>query len=295
MSSDAYLTVPTVGQARRDLALKLQRAGFESPQLDARLLVEAATDLSAEQLALDPDRPLASTEHAALQQYATRRLNHEPVSRILGVKAFYGRLFDVSRATLDPRPESETLIDVALEVSQRERWTQRPVRILDVGTGTGCLLLTLLAELPFATGVGSDPSAAALDVARANGDRLGLAERAQWIKTASLNGLAGPFDLVVANPPYIASGEIDGLPLDVKLFDPHVALDGGRDGLDVYRQILPSVQLIAPRGWIILETGATQADAVRAIICHTQYGSQPTIRTRLDLNGHTRCVFYRTQ
>jgi release factor glutamine methyltransferase len=224
-----------------------------------------------------------------------RRTAREPVSRILGVREFYGRRFKLSPATLDPRSDSETLIEAALAIAKREGWGEKPVRILDIGTGTGCLLLTLLAELPLASGLGTDVSEAALAMAAENACSLGLAGRATFARHDALDGIAEPFDLVLSNPPYIARGDIPGLDPEVREYDPLAALDGGADGLDVYRKIAGKLEGVA-RGWVVLEVGMGQADAV-ALVLH-----QAFVKTRhaevcryADLGGHTRCVALRLQ
>ena len=161
-------------------------------------------DVDTAEIIARPERRLAADEQARLEASVARRCAREPVSRILGEREFYGRRFALSSATLDPRPDSETLIEAALGIAAREGWRERSIRILDVGTGTGCLLLTLLAELPLATGVGTDISGEALQTAARNAASLGVAERVQFARADALGGVDGPFDLVVSNPPYIA-------------------------------------------------------------------------------------------
>ncbi|MGE3712580.1 MAG: peptide chain release factor N(5)-glutamine methyltransferase [Hyphomicrobiaceae bacterium] len=289
------LSAQTAGAAVREIAAELASRGFESPSLDARFLIESVTGETREALALNPQRALTSDERETISAHLARRLAHEPVSRILGRRAFYGREFEVSPATLDPRPETETLVEVALEIVQARGMSARPIRILDIGTGTGCLLLTLLAELPMASGLGTDPSAAALSVAEANAKRMALEPRAQWLKTDGLTGVSGPFDLAVANPPYIPSGEIGTLPPAVRDFDPHLALDGGADGLSVFRQIVSAARLVIPAGFVVLEVGAGQAEGVMDVIRqHSNARECGNIETRNDLSGHTRCVIWMT-
>jgi release factor glutamine methyltransferase len=292
---NAVLRAETAAAAVREIAAGLASRGFDTPSLDARLLVEAATGESREALAMCPERALTPDERQRLDDYVTRRLADEPVSRILGRRSFYGREFVITRATLDPRPESETLIESALEIVAARGMTHQPVRLLDIGTGSGCLLLTLLAELPMATGVGTDPSAAALAVAAGNAQRIGVEERVLWAQADGLAGIAGPFDLAVANPPYIPSGEIAALPAAVRDYDPRLALDGGADGMAIYRRIIAAARRVVPAGALILEVGAGQADAVIELI-RTLPGasSAGNIDTRMDLSGHTRCVLWRT-
>ena len=220
----------TLGAALRQATALLRSAGIEGAGDDARRLLAAALALSAAQLLARPERPLSAEESERFGRSIARRAAREPVSRILGEREFYGRSFAISPATLDPRPDSETLIAAALEFTAAEKWPAapaRPLRILDVGTGSGCLLLTLLAELPGALGVGIDTSTAALDIARANAQRLGVADRAHWLVGDALEAMRGPFDILISNPPYIPTGEIAGLDPEVRCYDPPLALDGG--------------------------------------------------------------------
>ena len=290
----------TIGEAVTSLARALRAEGLESAEQDARLLVVAAAGVSREVLLRAPETALTPTAARTLAEFAARRCAQEPVSRILGVRGFYGREFRVSRATLDPRPETETVVDAALEVAAGEAWLARPLRIVDVGTGTGCLLLTLLAELPEATGVGTDISPDALHVAAGNAARLRLERRVSFERRRSLEPQRGEradtFDLLVSNPPYIPTGDIAALEAGVRNFDPHLALDGGSDGLEIYRQIAARLIEAVPDGWSLLEVGAGQSEDVANLIRK----AVPTHRVRemrswLDLAGHTRCVAVRTQ
>ena len=178
----------SAGEALRALTARLKAAGVETPGLDARLLLEAATGLPREALVAAPERVLGSEQVRALADYTARRLAHEPVTRILGRREFWGREFEVTAATLDPRPDSETLIEAALGLVREEGWSARPLRILDIGTGTGCLLLTLLAAWPAARGTGIDPLAEALAVANVNATKLGLADRCDWVRGENFAG-----------------------------------------------------------------------------------------------------------
>lgn len=276
----------------RDAVRLLKAAGVDTPELDARRLLEAAAGITPEDLLRDPDRVLEAAASAGMSELVSRRLAREPVSRIVGRREFYGREFIVTPATLDPRPESETLVEAALGLVPRDV----PVRILDICTGTGCLLLTLLAELPLATGTGTDISVAALEVARANARELGLEQRTDWVETDLADGIAGRFDLVVANPPYIPSGDIAGLAPEVRMHDPTLALDGGPDGLAPYRRIIAQAHDLAAGGAVVLELGAGQADAVEAMIRGVEPpGSEPQVSRHLDLARHTRCVSWTPQ
>lgn len=285
----------TLGEAAREVQRVLGQAGVEDPGRDARLLIAAAAGIETSQIIARPELRLSIEAQARLQDMVLRRSAREPVSRIVGEREFYGRRFELSPSTLDPRPDSETLIEAALAAVAREGWRETPIRILDIGTGTGCLLLTLLAELPLATGLGTDISDAALRTASHNADALGLATRATFARHDALEGIAGAFDLVVSNPPYVRTGDIPGLSAEVRQYDPLAALDGGADGLDIYHRIAGDLGRVL-RGWIILEVGMGQADAVAQLL------QQAFVKTRRaevcrygDLGGHTRCVAMRLQ
>ena len=264
---DAVLAAPpTVRSALAAAAADLQRAGIEQAGTDARRLLAAVLGLSGAQMLARPEQALTAEQAARFAGTLARRAAREPVSRILGEREFYGRAFELSPATLDPRPDSETLIEAALGILRSAEPGGHPWRILDVGTGTGCLLTTLLCELPDATGVGTDISQAALDTAAANAGRLGVARRATWLVADALEGIDGPFDLLISNPPYIRSGDIAALDPEVRDFDPRAALDGGSDGLDIYRRMAPRIPAVLQGGWALLEVGHDQADAVAAVL-----------------------------
>jgi len=278
-------------QLLREASGRLARAGVDAPERDARLLAAAAIGCSATELITRRDCTIDPDAVCRMVEFVRRRAAREPVSRILGSRGFFGREFALSPATLDPRPDSEVLIEAVLAFVETNGWQNRPLRILDVGTGSGCLLLTLLAELPLATGLGTDISTAALDAAASNARQLGLLERARFMVARSLEGVAGPFDILVCNPPYIASGDIPGLEPEVRDFDPLTALDGGADGLQVYRQILAAIEQVVPSGYAALEVGAGQADAVEQMLRGALDPGRLGKRTRhLDLGGHIRCV-----
>lgn len=280
--------------ARTAMAQMFAEAGITTPDLDARLLLCWVLDVDAAMLIAHRERPLGA-KAAALTTAANRRLAREPVSRILGVRDFYGRTFQISPATLDPRPDTETLIDGALDYVKRHQPTL-PLRILDIGTGTGCLLITLLAELPQATGLGTDVSPAALALAAANAARLGVSSRAQWKLADALDGVDGTFDLIVTNPPYIPSGVIPGLEPEVRLFDPLASLDGGADGMAIYRSIVAGISLVLPEGCAFFEVGHDQAAALITLLEAQATARQwPTAEQRLDLAGHVRCVMQITR
>ena len=280
----------------RELTAHLARAGIEGAGGDVRRLAAAALGVSGAAVLMGPDRVLTTAELQLLRAFVERRRQHEPVSRILGERDFYGRTFAISPATLDPRPDSETVIAAALEIAREEGWMSRPIRILDVGTGSGCLLLTLLCELPQATGLGTDISAAALDTASLNAGRLGLGRRVTWLRADALESIAGPFHMLVANPPYVRTAEIPGLEPEVRDFDPTQALDGGPDGLAMYRRLMPRIADVTPcGGWVVLETGHDQAADVAALLASKEAGMDVArIRIHHDVAGRRRCVAART-
>lgn len=297
---DAQFRGNTVAQALSLIIRQFADAGLETPSVDARRLVEAALKLGHGDIIRDPERRIGNDEARALAAMVQRRLAREPVSRIVGERAFYGRVFQVTGATLDPRPCSETLIEAVLEIVAEEGFRDRPIRIADVGTGTGCLILTLLAELPRARGIAIDVSAEALSVAARNGEALGLGDRVEFKQGSFLDPLHEPVDLLISNPPYIASHEIGGLDPEVRDFDPLLALDGGKSGLDAYRAIAGDLKRVVPSGWAVFEVGAGQALDVAAILRAVAQRpgfseERPVVRTWRDLGGHERCVAIKTQ
>jgi release factor glutamine methyltransferase len=286
----------TIRSTLLDLSRDFRAGNIESPQEDARRLLASVTEMSGAELLTRPDLVLDNDQLTRLAGYRARRLAGEPVSRILGVRNFYGRDFCITAATFDPRPESETVVEATLQLIREEDWTGRPLRLIDVGTGTGCLLLSLLAELPLAVGVGTDVSRAALCTAQSNADRLGLADRASWHQTNLYEDLDGPFDVLIANPPYIRSSEIERLAPEVRLYDPQFALDGGVDGLAVYRRLIPGVSLLVPNGWVVFEVGYDQATAVADMMNRVLPDAEPLeLRRFADLAGWWRCVAARTR
>ncbi|AHB47653.1 protein-(glutamine-N5) methyltransferase [Hyphomicrobium nitrativorans NL23] len=285
----------TVRDAQAALGRALGGAGIEDPAREARLLVTAALGETAEGLLRNPALRFDAGAAETLSSFAERRLAREPVSRILGARGFFGREFKVTPATLDPRPCTETVVEAALAVVTAEGWRQRPVRILDVGTGSGALLVTLLAELPLAVGVGTDVSDEALRVAEENAVRLGVASRASFLNRRDLNDIAGPFDLMVSNPPYIPSGDIAALEPEVRVYDPAGALDGGADGLAIYRALARDLVPIVPEGWALFEVGAGQAADVEKLLRDGTGCALHEVRTWQDLGQHTRCVAVKTQ
>jgi len=285
----------TVGAVLRQWSAALARSGIEDAGGDVRRLIAAALDVTAAGLLSEPERSLTPAQLATLSGYVARRAKREPVSRILGRRDFYGRTFVISPATLDPRPDSETLIEAALAASREQGWDGAGPSILDVGTGSGCLLLTLLCELEDARGTGTDVSRAALAVARENADRLGVSQRASWLTADGLETVPGPFHMLICNPPYVRTSEIAHLEPEVRNFDPAAALDGGADGLAVYRALAPRLARVVPDGWIVLEVGYDQADEVASIVADGVGQAVAEARAYHDVAGKRRCVAMRTR
>jgi release factor glutamine methyltransferase len=250
--------------ARRQLARELRSHGLETPELDARLLVGHALGLDHGGLITHARCLLASDQAQAVAALAARRLAREPLARIVGHKEFWGLPLTVNAASLVPRPETETVVEAvvgAIEPPNPREW-----HIADLGTGSGALLLALLAELRGACGIGTDISPAALACASANAVRLGLSGRARFAACDYGSALRGPFDVLVSNPPYIARCDIAGLPPEVRDHDPRPALDGGPDGLDGYRAIAGDARrLLAPEGILVVELGLGQVATVTAL------------------------------
>lgn len=279
-------SIPTAGVAVRAAADRFRAAGVDSPRLDAWLLLAHILGTDANRLRLRPETPLDRATADAFENLILRRIEDRvPVSRLIGEREFWSLSFRLSEDTLDPRPDSETLVEAALaRVPDRSA----PRRLLDLGTGSGCLLLALLSELPNARGVGTDVSFGAAASARANAFRLGLGSRARFLVADWAAPLAGRFDLVVANPPYIPGGEITGLAPDVSRHDPARALDGGPDGLDAYRRIVRTLpDLVAAEGHAILEIGEGQAAPVAALLRKAGFAS---LDIETDLAGKARCL-----
>ena len=273
--------------ALRRAAALLSAGGIAEAAGDARFLALGVLGLKTQDLLLDGDRILDVEAAAGLDAALARRLAGEPVARILGVWEFWGLPFRLAPETLVPRPDTEIVVEAAL-ASVPDR--SAPLRCLDLGTGSGCILAALLSELPLAFGVGLDRSPAALRMARYNAGANGLGDRAVFVAGDWCDALGGGFDLVVSNPPYIARGLIPDLDRDVRLHDPIVALDGGDDGLDAYRRILDGVcagPLLAAGGSLVVEIGFDQAEAVRAL-AHAR-GFRDDGLTR-DLAGHDRVL-----
>jgi len=292
VSADNPFAGLTIDAARRALTAQLKANDIETPELDARLLIGGALHLDHTALAIQGLRALTSEEAQSIAHFAQRRIAHEPAARILGHKEFWGLDFSLSPETLVPRPDTETVVEAALEILRSESSTFKAIRIADIGTGSGAILLALLSELGDATGVGTDISAGALATAEANARRLGLIERASFVQCDYAAALSGPFDLIVSNPPYIRSSDIATLDTDVREHDPHLALDGGADGLDAYRAIVPeAAALLGPGGALIFEVGHDQSDQVTHLM--RDAGLIVPDMPKADLGGIQRAVIGR--
>lgn len=264
----------------------LQRAGVESPRLDSRVLLASAIGREAKELVLHSDISVTPAQAERAHAMVQRRAAGEPVSRILGRREFWSHTFELDGSTLDPRPDTETVVQAALSAASVS--SSSPKTVLDLGTGTGCLLISLLKEWPHAKGVGVDIHCGAVALARNNATRLGVQGRCSFIAGHWASALNTQFDIIVSNPPYIKEADIPHLQAEVRCFDPTSALDGGADGLDAYRQIIPvSASLLSPGGGLFLEVGAGQEDAVSELLCRSGFAR---IQAHTDLSGQVRCL-----
>jgi release factor glutamine methyltransferase len=280
--------VRTIAATRHALADKFRQAGIDSAEADARLLMAYALGVDRAELIANGGRALTVEQADAIDALAARRLRREPVARIFGHKEFWSLSLQIGPAVLVPRPETETVVEAARDAVARDARPMAQLRILDIGTGSGALLLALLSELPNAVGTATDISAAALDVARANAERSGLAGRCTFVACDIAVGVPGPFDLIVSNPPYVVHGEIASLPPEVRDYDPALALDGGADGLDGYRAIgAQARRLLAPGGKLIVELGAGQEATVRALFTKAGLAAAAVLN---DLAGIPRAL-----
>jgi len=278
----------SVSEALDLVAQAFRLSGIEDSDVDTRVLIGHALHLDRARLIAQSDRGLEAREINMISALAARRLKHEPVSRILGQKEFWSIPLTVTPDVLVPRPETETVVEGALDFVVRGGLRMEKLRILDIGTGSGALLAALLRELPNATGTGTDISPAALDVARGNAARSGIDSRCTFVACDIASEVEGPFDLLVSNPPYIVHDEILSLPPEVKNYDPAVALDGGDDGLSAYRAIASDAKrLLAPGGRMFVELGAGQETAVRELF--TNAGLTVGV-ARKDLAGIPRVL-----
>jgi release factor glutamine methyltransferase len=277
----------TVAQTRRALTRQFRDAGIGSPELDARVLIGHVLGLDHAGLIAAAAQPVLAADLERVESVARRRLAGEPVARITGTREFWGLPFIVTPDVLVPRPETETVVETALALIGPDR-TAGP-RVLDMATGSGAILLALLSELPNARGAGTDIDQPALGVARRNAVQLGLEDRAQFIVSNYGSAINGRFDLVVSNPPYIATSQVATLERDVRDYDPRLALDGGPDGLSAYRAIVAdAVRLLAPGGSLVLEIGQGQENDVARLLTSAELvlAGEP----RRDLAGIARVL-----
>ncbi len=277
-----------LAEALRQISALFRQHALENAESEARMLLLGAAGLARSELILNPGRPLDPEDARRLGSFVNRRLAGEPATRILGARAFWTLDLRVTPDVLDPRPDSETIVSAALEALGPRR--NEPFRVLDLGAGSGALLLAVLSECKNATGVGVDLSAQACAVARENAERNGLAGRAQILQGRWTDGLVDMFDLVVSNPPYIETDAIQALSVEVKSHDPRLALDGGADGLACYREIVAALPAtLRPQGFAVLELGIGQGPAVASLAVTAGlrvWGS------RKDLGGVERAMVF---
>lgn len=283
--SPTLLEALEVGAALQRGIARLREAGVEAASRDAKLLLAEATGQDISRLVAFSERSLSADEMTSYEALLARRERREPVSRILGRREFWSLSFAVTADTLDPRPETEVLVEALLA---RLPGPDAEVRLLDLGCGSGCILLAMLSELGKAEGLGVDSSAAAVEVARSNAAALGLEDRAAFQVGDWAAGLEGGWQAIVSNPPYIVESEIEDLAPEVSRFDPRQALSGGPDGLDAYRVLLPqAARLLAPEGLLALEFGIDQGDAVQRLAEAAGFAVRNTVQ---DLAGRDRCL-----
>ena len=281
---------PPVAAALAAARRRLTDAGVDTPELDARVMLQAVTGWSRARLLTDPSAAIGADAAAAFDAMVARREAREPVARILGTRGFWTLDLDVAPATLDPRPDSETLVSAALALTPKDV----PVRAADLGCGTGCLLLAFLSERPLAAGIGIDVNADAVAVSRRNAERHGLSDRSRFVVgdwSASLDD--NSIDLVLANPPYIETEAIAALSPEVRSYDPLAALDGGPDGLDAYRALAADLpRVLAPSGHAVIEIGLGQAEPVSELFSSAEIS---IIAIHKDLGGIERCLVGRSR
>lgn len=280
----------TLSAAVRNAAATLRSCGVPDAANDARILLTAATGLRREDMLREPDLMLEPESVSDFEMLVRRRADREPVSRILGRREFRSLVFELGTDTLDPRPDSEVIVETVIDYAG---FLPRPATVLDLGTGTGCLLLSVLNDLPNARGVGTDINPSAVEMARLNALRHGLADRVEFLETSWADAVNRPVDIVVSNPPYIRSADISGLAPEVADYDPRAALDGGSDGLDAYRALAKHIpNCLAADGIAVLEIGAGQKEDVEQIFIAAGF---QLVEVRDDFGGHARgLVFSRT-
>jgi release factor glutamine methyltransferase len=288
MDIDGMSELRVVATLLESAATRMKTAGVAQPRMDARLLLAHAIGNPEERFYGREDAALEAEPCEIFEKFVTRRLNREPVSRILGTRGFWTLDLAINPASLDPRPDSETLIEAVLEyVPSRDA----AIRVLDLGTGTGCLLLSVLAEYPCSSGLGIDQSDSCVELARRNAESNDLGERARFQRGDWANEIHTIFDVIMCNPPYIPSQEIAGLDPEVAVHEPLHALDGGADGLDCYRRLsLVFRGILAENGYIFLEIGHDQRHEVTEIMARA---ALRVVTTRADLAGRDRCLVLR--
>lgn len=275
-----------LGSVYQQAKKSLENAGIDTPAFDARLIIQHHTGLTSSDFIGASDHLLTPAQTESIHRDIARRVAGEPVFRILGEREFHGLPFKVTPDTLDPRPDTETLVNAALGAVP----PGKPLRILDLGTGTGCILISLLHEWPNATGVGIDISPGALNVAKENAGRNGVETRAEFRVGSWFEPLKGDekFDLIVSNPPYIEESDIENLAVEVRNHDPILALSGGIDGLDAYKSIIPNLKKhLFPGGRVFLEMGFSQMFHVKRLVDES---NATLIREHLDLAGISRVI-----
>lgn len=278
----------TIGRAVNELTSQFTAAGLDSPRLDARILVGHVANLTPSLLFARSDDVLTPTQAAEIRALGGRRAVHEPVSRILGRREFWGLEFELNEATLDPRPDTETVVSAALAL---KGMLPPAPKVLDLGTGSGCILIALLSELSDAQGVGIDRDPRAVTAARANAERNGVAARASFREGNWCAGLTETFEIIVSNPPYIGERERPDLEREVIAFDPPAALFAGEDGLDAYAALIPQARdRLTAQGRLILEIGVTQAEAVESLLSAAGMALESRVP---DFSGRVRVLVTR--
>lgn len=269
----------------RSAVMRLQQARIESASLDARILLEHVLAVSRERLLFLLDSEITIDQYEQMEALVERRAQRQPMAQIVGKREFWGLNFTVSKYTLDPRPDSETVIEYVLE---RIKNRGAPLKVLDLGTGTGCLLLSLLSELPAARGVGVDLCENALQVAGENALSLGLAERVEFLRSNWCDEVSGKFDVVISNPPYIPASVIPTLAPEVAKFEPKLALDGGGDGFCCYSKIMKALHnIVADGGFAAFEMGMGQQRGMEVLADENGF---EVVGVRHDLGGIARCI-----
>ena len=292
MTTERAAGAVTVAHLLEELARELNMAGIAEPFSEAREIVSALYDAPRFWPLLNGAVAVDSETLARARRAVERRSRGAPLAYAVGRANFRHLTLDVDERVLIPRPETEQLVDLVLEVCARDG---APGVAMDVGTGSGCLLATLLCELEGARGTGTDISQAALAVARGNASRLGVSQRSSWLIADGLETVPGTFHMLISNPPYVRTGEIAHLEPEVRNFDPAAALDGGADGLALYRAWAPWLRRLVPDGWIVLEVGYDQADAVASIIASGMGQAVAEAHIYRDVAGTRRCVAMRAR